>query len=108
LFGRGASYSEAGFEVVAIRTIGRGALAPADTNMTGDALVRADFRPVIFDDPRQPVKTAIYHVSFPAPGAEVWGPCIIEFPGQNVVVPPGSAARADRFGNLHVSMEAAQ
>jgi N-methylhydantoinase A len=108
LFGRGASYSQAGFEVVAIRTIGRGALAPAETNMTGDPLVRADFRPVIFDDPRQPVKTAIYHVSFPAPGAEVLGPCIIEFPGQNVVVPSGSAARADRFGNLHVSLGAVQ
>jgi N-methylhydantoinase A len=108
LFGRGASYSQAGFEVVAIRTIGRGALAPAETNMTGDPLVRTDFRPVIFDDPRQPVKTAIYHVNFPAPGAEVQGPCIIEFPGQNVVVPPGSAARADRFGNLHVSLGAVQ
>jgi N-methylhydantoinase A len=108
LFGRGASYSQAGFEVVAIRTIGRGALAPAETNMTGDPLVRTDFRPVIFDDPSQPVKTAIYHVSFPAPGAEVLGPCIIEFPGQNVVVPPGSAARADQFGNLHVSLGAVQ
>jgi N-methylhydantoinase A len=76
--------------------------------MTGDPLVRADFRFVIFDDPRQPVKTAIYHVNFPAPGTEVQGPCIIEFPGQNVVVPPGSAARADQFGNLHVSLGAVQ
>jgi N-methylhydantoinase A len=33
----------------------------------------------------------------------VAGPCIIEFPGQSVVVPPDASATADRFGNLHVT-----
>jgi N-methylhydantoinase A len=107
LFGRGAGYSQAGFEIVAIRTIGRGALTPTDSTMTGDALELTDHRPVIFDDPRNPVRSAIYRVIYPALDAVAAGPCIVEFPGQNLVVPPGSVARADRFGNLHVSMEAA-
>lgn len=104
-FGRGAGYAQAGFEIVALRTIGRGFLTPAAANMTGEPLVRAHVRPVIFDDPRKPVETTIYRVNFPAPGAEVVGPCIIEFPGQNVVVPPGAHARADVLGNLHVTLE---
>jgi N-methylhydantoinase A len=49
-----------------------------------------------------PLATAIYHTSFPEPGAVVDGPAIIEFPGQSVVVPPDATATADGFGNLHV------
>ena len=37
-------------------------------------------------------------------GSVVEGPAIIEFPGQSVVVPPRGIAKADAFGNLHVSI----
>ena len=58
----------------------------------------------MFDDHDGAVETAIYRITFPAPGSTVKGPAIIEFPGQSVVVPPRGTARADEFGNLHVSV----
>jgi N-methylhydantoinase A len=42
---------------------------------------------------------------FPKAGTQVAGPCIIEFPGQSVVIPPGAHAKADQFGNLHVRLK---
>jgi N-methylhydantoinase A len=57
---------------------------------------------VVFDDPAAALDTAIYKTVFPKFGAEAVGPCIVEFPGQSVVVPPGTKARADAFGNLIV------
>jgi N-methylhydantoinase A len=103
LFGRGASYSQAGFEILAVRTIGRGMLMPPAVSMQGEALKRDGSRAVVFDDPKTPVETAVYRITYPAPGTVAEGPCIIEFPGQSVVVPPGGVARADAFGNLHVN-----
>src|ERR1039458_4841277 len=104
LFGRGASYSQAGFEVVAVRTIGHGKLNPAATAMQGDPLTVVGARDVVFDDPKKPVRSCIYRIRFPRPNEEVVGPCIVEYPGQSVVVPPGSAARSDVSGNLHVRL----
>jgi N-methylhydantoinase A len=106
LFGRGAGFSQAGFEVLAIRTIGNGSLRPPGTSMKGDRLVASGARRVVFDDPKRPLDSAIYRIEFPAPGEQAAGPCIIEYPGQSVVVPPGSVARADQHGNLHVISEA--
>lgn len=103
LFGRGSGYTQAGFEILSVRTIGEGKLTPAKVAMTGDKFEVSGRRKVIFDDPKSPIDTAIYHIRFPAPKQEVSGPCIIEYPGQNVVVPPKSIARSDAFGNLHVS-----
>ena len=48
------------------------------------------------------METAVYHTSYPPPGSQAEGPCIIEFPGQSVVVPPNYTASADKFGNLLV------
>lgn len=105
LFGRGAGFSQAGFEVLTIRTIGHGSLRPPATSMQGDRFVASGTRKVVFDDPKRPSNAAIYRIEFPATGEEVTGPCIIEYPGQSVVVPPGGIARADKHGNLHVFAE---
>lgn len=107
-FGRGAGYSQAGFEIVALRTIGHGKLKPATTSMQGDQLIPSGTRNIVFDDPKNPVAAAIYRIQFPRAGEQAAGPCIIEYPGQSVVVPPGSMARADEFGNLHVVSGAGQ
>jgi N-methylhydantoinase A len=104
LFGHGASYSGAGHEILAVRVIGTGALPPPQTACAGDPLERIATREVVFDDPSAPVETAIYRTSRPREGSEADGPCIIEFPGQSVVVPPGARACADRFGHLHVRL----
>jgi len=102
LFGRGASYGGAGHEIVTARAIARGVLQPPAAQAQGAPLESAGVRRVVFDDPAAPLETAIYKTRYPAPGAEVDGPAIIEFPGQSVVVPPRGCAVADKFGNLHV------
>jgi N-methylhydantoinase A len=106
LFGRGASYSNAGFEVLAVRVVGLAALPPTGVLSEGEGLRRVGTRDVVFDDPTQPVATTIYATSFPAAGTRVEGPAIIEFPGQSVVIPPGASATADELGNLHVRIRA--
>jgi N-methylhydantoinase A len=106
LFGHGASYSGAGYEILAVRVIGSAALPPLQGASASDPLEPRATRTVVFDDPSAPVATAIYRTSRPREGSEVSGPCIIEFPGQSVVVPPGARARADRFGHLHVRLGA--
>jgi N-methylhydantoinase A len=104
LFGRGATYTRAGFEILSARAIGQGSLPPPASKATGEPLKKSGSRPVVFDDPAQPLDTAIYRTVFPPPNTRVRGPALIEFPGQSVVVPPRGVARADAFGNLHVSI----
>jgi N-methylhydantoinase A len=58
----------------------------------------------VFDVAKGAVQTAIYRTTFPPPGNTIKGPAIIEFPGQSVVVPPRGTAKADKHGNLHVSV----
>ena len=106
LFGRGAAFSKAGYELLSVRVVGAGALPPPALATEGEVLKPAGRRMVVFRDPRGPVETAIYRTSFPKAGAEVPGPAIIEFPGQSVVVPPRARARADGFGNLHITRAA--
>lgn len=102
LFGRGASFSQAGYEIIGIQVAATAHLPPPSLAGAGEPLVKAKTRMVVFEDPNAPVETIIYKTSYPPPGSEVDGPCIIEFPGQSVVVPPLYKARADQFGNLHV------
>src|SRR5215470_1986007 len=104
LFGRGASYTRAGYEIVSARVIARGSLPPPAGKAKGEKLARSATRKVVFHLSKGPVNTAIYRTSFPSSDTEVKGPAIIEFPGQSVVIPPRGAATADRYGNLHVSV----
>jgi N-methylhydantoinase A len=101
-FGRGAAFSNAGVEIIAVRARGTASLPPPARVSSGTEIEKIGTRPVIFRDPTVAVQTDIYSTIFPAEGATVQGPAIIEFPGQSVVVPPGMVARADAFGNLHV------
>ncbi len=102
LFGRGAAFSNAGYEILSVRAVGTGALPPPALATKGEPLVFVKTRKVVFRDPHAPVEAAIYRTTFPESGATLDGPSIIEFPGQSVVVPPGARATADGFGNLHV------
>lgn len=105
-FGRGAAFSNAGVEIIAVRARGTASLPPPARVSSGTAIEKIGARPVIFRDPTVAVQTDIYSTVFPAEGAGVHGPAIIEFPGQSVVIPPGMVARADAFGNLHVRKSA--
>lgn len=106
LFGHGAGSAQAGYEILSIRVIGRGRLPVPALVGEGEPLVRVGQREVIFDDPNQPVATAIYRTTWARPGERVEGPCIIEYPGQSVVVPPGASACADGQGHLEVTLPA--
>ncbi len=103
LFGQGAGSAKAGFELLSIRVIGHGVLPIPELTHRGMSIDSVGSRPVVFDDPTNPVETAIYRTVQPPAGYELKGPCIIEYPGQSVVVPPGASARADSHGNLEVS-----
>ncbi len=102
LFGRGAGFRQAGFEITHARAVGTGVLDTPSRLAKGEKLTPQGSRPVIFDDPDRAVETPIFTVSHPRAGSTVRGPCIIEYPGHTAVLPPGSRARADKFGNLHV------
>jgi N-methylhydantoinase A len=106
LFGRGAAFSSAGYEILSVRAMGIGALPPPALSTKGEPLRPHRTRPVVFDDPAKPLDTAIVLTAFPQEGSRVQGPAVIEFPGQSIVVPPGAVATADRFGNLHVKLRA--
>ena len=100
LFGRGAAFPEAGFEIVSIRVT---ATARPDDHVRathGEELRAAGTRPVVFDDPDVPLETTVYTVGLPAEGQSVAGPALVEFPGHTVVIPPGWHGVSDSFGNL--------
>jgi N-methylhydantoinase A len=102
LFGKGAAFREAGFEVTAVRAIGTGSLGTMKAPDGGEPLRHLGSREVVFEYPRKPLSADVYAVDYPKAGQTVEGPCVVEFPGQTVVVPPGSLARSDELGNLHV------
>jgi N-methylhydantoinase A len=104
LFGRGAGSAQAGFEILSLRVIGRGRLPVPTMVGEGEDMVEVGKRDVVFDDPQQPVLTTIFRTTWARPGNRVHGPCIIEYPGQSVVVPPGASACADAYGHLEVEL----
>lgn len=104
LFGHGATYSKAGFEILNARLVGQGSLPPPESSAAGEPLQASGTRSVVFDCRAGPTETAIYRTTFPPPGSAVEGPAIIEFPGQSVVIPPSGKATVDHMGNLHVSI----
>jgi len=104
LFGRGAAFSNAGYELISVRAMGTGALPPPALATKGERFEPRGTRPVVFREAKRALDTAIYRTSFPKDGETAKGPAIIEFPGQSVVVPPGASATSDRFGNIHVRL----
>jgi N-methylhydantoinase A len=107
LFGRGAGFREAGFEVLSVRAIA----TARDSRWTraergGAPLSEIGQRDVVFDDPGTPVATPVYASDRPRPGSRLLGPCLVELPGCVVVVPPGGTVTADEDAFLHVKVGA--
>lgn len=105
LFGAGAAFSEAGFEVLAVRAAVTGRLRPASEPSPSEPVVASGVRSVVFDDPAEPQECQVWTTGFPAPGQHVLGPCLVVFPGQCLVVPPGGEARTDELGNFVVTLK---
>jgi N-methylhydantoinase A len=102
LFGRGAGFRRAGFELLGVRALVTRALASSPVPPVGHEIRSVGVREVWFDDPAASVATTVYAVDHPAAGQRIAGPALIRFPGQCAVIPPGSVAVSDDAGNLIV------
>lgn len=105
LFGEGAGSAAAGFEILSVRVIGKGALPVPSFVSNQNTITAIGTRDVVFDDPKSPVRTTIYRSVLPPANTPLQGPCIVEYPGQSAVVPPGATAEADIHGNLEVRFQ---
>ncbi|HVB50291.1 MAG TPA: hydantoinase B/oxoprolinase family protein [Acidimicrobiales bacterium] len=104
LYGAGSAFREAGIEILSLRATATIALPGSAVPSLDGALIPVGERSVIFDDPRAPQLCPVYRTSFPGPDLLVLGPCLVEFPGQTLVVPPGAEARTDQWGNFVVTL----
>lgn len=104
LFGKGAGFREAGFEILSVRAIAAQATPVSTTPGTGEPFAPHGVRPVVFDDPSRPEPTPVYSCRRPARDQRVAGPCLIQLPGCVVVVPPGGTATTDDLGVIHVQV----
>jgi N-methylhydantoinase A len=91
-------------ELLSVRVVGTSTLSPPALASKGEIPRAGRLRPVYFTDGVHPVECDVWLAAVPAEGWSADGPCIVEFTGQSVVVPPGATARADQLGNLHVSL----
>jgi N-methylhydantoinase A len=104
LFGAGAAFREAGIEVLTARVLVTAHLDPAAAPVPSDPLELVGSRPVVFDDPSQPVECPVYRTVLPAPGQRLQGPALVAYPGQTLVVPPSATAETDDLGNIVVRL----
>jgi N-methylhydantoinase A len=104
LYGKGAGFREAGFEVLSVRAVAAQASRVETSATSGEPFEVREVRPVYFDDPDAPEQTTVYSCRWPAPDQLVTGPCLIQLPGCVVVVPPGGNAVTDDNGAIHVKV----
>lgn len=108
-FGTGSHISRAGFEVLSVRadvTVRLGDALTAGGPVAGTELEYFGSRPVVFDDPASPLECTVWSTRLPAPAQAVEGPCLVSYPGQTLVVPPGAVGRTDELGNMLVTLSA--
>lgn len=103
LFGRGAAFPEAGFEIVSVRVTGTARAPRPSDSVRGERLHTRGARRVVFDDPQAPVETPLYACELPAGGQTIDGPALVEFPAHTVMIPPGWTGHTDEFGNVHLT-----
>jgi N-methylhydantoinase A len=111
-FGAGSQFSRAGFEVLSVRTDVQLHLDVPPAAGGGDATAGAPAsalrpsgtRQVVFDDPDRPSECPVWWATVPAAGQSVDGPCLVAYPGQTLVVPPGAVGRTDGHGNVLVTL----
>lgn len=102
LWGKGAGFKEAGFEILSVRSVAAQPATNVAVSGGGDLFNRLGTRQVVFDDADRPDSTPVYEVRWPAAGQELSGPALVSLPGCVVVVPPGGSATTDGFGLIHV------
>lgn len=104
LFGAGAGFARAGFEITSARVVGSRVSGEISLGAPDAPIVPAGYRSVVFDDASNPVDCPVYRTNFPAPGQRLDGPCLVMSAGQTLVVPPGAEVRTDDGGNFIVTL----
>lgn len=104
LYGKGAGFREAGFEILSIRAVATLPSAGAPSAAEGEKFEFQGVREIIFEDADRPERADIYSVKWPAAGQSVTGPCLINLPGCVVVVPPGGSAQTEANGIIDVKV----
>ena len=104
LFGKGAGYREAGFEILSVRAVAAQHSRSQTSSTSSQPFETRDVRPVVFDDANTPEETTVYGCDWPSANQFVSGPCLIQLPGCVVVVPPGGSAATDSLGAIHVKL----
>lgn len=111
LYGEGAGYRAAGVEVTAVRVDAIGRLPkpglPTRAARSSGALGPREAREVFWAELGARAQTPVYRGGDLAPGAEVAGPAIVEFPDTTLVVHPDQHASADELGNFELRREVA-
>ncbi|MDN5796418.1 MAG: hydantoinase/oxoprolinase family protein [Intrasporangium sp.] len=106
LYGKGAGFREAGFEILSVRAVATREATTVDAGVQGEPFTRLGSRPVVFDDPARPDDTGVFACRWPAAGQDLEGPCLVQLPGCVVVIPPGGRATTDDLGLIHVTVGA--
>ncbi len=104
LWGKGAGFKEAGFEILSVRSLAALSAVPVARAGAGEPFRKVGNRPVIFDDALNPDPTDVYEVRSPDAGQHLVGPALISLPGCVVVVPPAATATTDELGVIHVKV----
>ncbi|MGP6177694.1 hydantoinase/oxoprolinase family protein [Microbacterium sp. A196] len=104
LWGKGAGFKEAGFEILSVRSVAALPAALLGDGRSEEKFVHVGSRPVVFDDPDKPDMAKVYTVRNPAPSQQLLGPALIQLPGCVVVVPPAGVATTDELGLIHVKV----
>ena len=93
LFGKGAAFPEAGFEIVSVRADGIGTLSAHGPGRPRRAAAVRSARGLSSSTiPSGHSRPRSTRGRFPAPGESIDGPALVEFPGHTVVVHPGWTA----------------
>lgn len=104
LWGKGAGFKEAGFEVISVRSVAAQPAINIAGSDGGELFELVGTRQVVFDDANNPDVTQVYEVRWPAAGQKIEGPALLSLPGCVVVIPPRGSATTDALGLIHVKV----
>jgi len=110
LYGEISAYRQMAIELLTCRMVGRGeGVAPrfaSDRTPTSDypSSAFAGERPAYFEEAKTFVTTPVFDGGRLAFGHRLDGPCIVERPGDTLVIPPGMRGAVDQFHNIRIEM----
>lgn len=108
LYGEISAYRQMAIELLTCRMVGRGeSVAPrfvSDLTETAGypSAALAGERPAYFEEAKTFVTTPVFDGGRLAYGHHLDGPCIVERPGDTLVIPPGMRGVVDQFHNIRI------